>query len=67
MIKGKIMEFDTWRCPNPNCKYIITDTEMQAFRYDVGCPKCKTPLKKFIFCPAVSLNQTPDAGRTLKG
>ena len=41
-------DFDTWRCPNPGCQYVITDTEMQVVRYDFGCPRCKTPLANFI-------------------
>ncbi len=50
------LDFDVWRCPNPSCKYILTDTEMQLLRYDYGCPKCKTPLGKFISKPAESPN-----------
>jgi len=34
-----------WKCPR--CGWFTSNTEMQAFRCDVGCPRCDTPLAMF--------------------
>ena len=44
--------FDTWKCPT--CGYIITDTEMQAFKFDYGCQRCGLSFSNFILQPAES-------------
>jgi len=37
-----------WKCPT--CNFIITDVEMQSYRYDFGCPVCGCSFTLFIFC-----------------
>lgn len=41
-----------WRCVGMTqghwCNYLMTDTEMQAHRFDLGCPRCKTPFADFV-------------------
>ena len=44
--------FDVWQCPY--CKYVVTDTEMQYFRYNYGCPRCFTSFAEFVFKPKVT-------------
>ncbi len=36
----KIKEKVTHRCC-PNCGYIVSQIEMQCFRFNFNCPKCK--------------------------
>lgn len=48
-MKVGFFSFDTWRCPNPGCKYIITNVEMQHARFNYECPRCrKASLSNFI-------------------
>jgi len=41
-----------WKCVGMHqgewCKYLMTNTEMQAHKFDLGCPRCKTPFADFI-------------------
>ena len=48
------MNFDTWQCPK--CGYLVTDTQMQAFRLDYACPLCKTSFGEFVPRPATPSN-----------
>ena len=47
----KVESVATWRCTGYAktgwCNYLITDTEMQAHKFDLGCPRCKKPFADF--------------------
>jgi len=32
-------------CPNER---LVIDTEMQAHKFELGCPRCKTPFADFV-------------------
>ncbi len=34
-----------WECPK--CGYLIADIQMQSFKCDVWCPRCRMPLAFF--------------------
>ena len=52
-------EFDTWRCPNPLCKYVITDVEIQAAIFNYPCQNChRSKLGDFILQPYVKKRGT---------
>ena len=35
-----------WKCPE--CDYYITDLERERMVADLGCPRCKRPLRRFV-------------------
>ena len=41
-----------WRCVGVHnrewCDYLMTNIEMQAHKFDLGCPRCKLPFAYFI-------------------
>lgn len=63
------MDFDMWKCQN--CGYLVIDIQMQAFKYDYGCPRCEasfsefTLIQKQVGCGGgeIPLDTTPEPER----